>query len=71
MSQIYVSGPWSFASGVQQVVKSIKAKSKGLGIYTAEIDDNLTFKGIADNFYQIINNQLGSDCVYLKGELTH
>lgn len=29
MSQIYVSGPWSFASGVQQVVKSIKAKSKG------------------------------------------
>lgn len=28
MSQIYVSGPWSFASGVQQVVKSIKAKSK-------------------------------------------
>lgn len=80
MSQIYVSGPWSFASGVQQVVKSIKAKSKGdkvvysekgmlseliwcinhrvpmflayksangLGIYTAEIDDNLTFKGIA------------------------
>lgn len=126
MSQIYVSGPWSFASGVQQVVKSIKAKSKrdkvvysekgteyqfskleqsdyvvfvldgfawqqrlesiskgmlseliwcinhrvsmflayksanGLGIYTAEIDDNLTFKGIADNFYQIINNQFGT-----------
>lgn len=26
MSQIYVSGPWSFAFGVQQVVKSIKAK---------------------------------------------
>lgn len=108
MSQIYVSGPWSFASGVQQVVKSIKTKSKGdkvvysekgteyqfskleqsdyvvldgfawqqrlesiskgmlseliwcinhrvpmflaykSGIYTAEIDDNLTFKGIAD-----------------------
>lgn len=23
MSQIYVSGPWSFASGVLQVVKSI------------------------------------------------
>lgn len=129
MSQIYVSGPWSFASGVQQVVKSIKAKSKGdkvvysgkgteyqfskleqsdyavfvldgftwqqrlesiykrmlseliwcinhrvpmflayksangLGIYTAEIDNNLTFKGIAgtaDNFYQIINNQFGT-----------
>ena len=29
MSQIYVSGPWSFASGVQQVVKSIKAKTRG------------------------------------------
>lgn len=29
MSQIYVSGPWSFASGVLQVVKSIKVpKSK-------------------------------------------
>lgn len=28
MSQIYVSGPWSFASGVLQVVKSIKTKSK-------------------------------------------
>lgn len=35
MSQIYVSGPWSFASGVQQ------------------------------------DTVLGSDCVYLKGELTH
>lgn len=28
MSQIYVSGPWSFASGVLQVVKSIKIKSR-------------------------------------------
>jgi hypothetical protein len=158
MSQIYVSGPWSFASGVLQVVESIKTQSKGdkvvysekgteyqfskleqsdyvvfvldgfawqqrlesiskgmlseliwcinhrvpmflayksangLGIYATEIDDNLTFKGIAGTaniFYQIINNQfgtivapndtsgfalsyqdadLGSDCVYLKGE---
>lgn len=122
MSQIYVSGPWSFASGVQQVVKSIKTKSKGdkvvysekgteyqfskleqsdyvvfvlesiskgmlseliwcinhrvpmflayksangLGIYTAEIDDNLTFKGIALSHQDTV---LGSDCVYLKGE---
>lgn len=24
--------------------------ANGLGIYTAEIDDNLTFKGIADPF---------------------
>lgn len=128
MSQIYVSGPWSFATGVQQVVKSIKAKDKannvvysekgreyqiskleqsdyvvfvlesfawsqklesiskgvlteliwcinhripmflayksanGLGIYSAEIDDSLKFKGIAgtaDNIYQII--KLGSN----------
>lgn len=29
MSQIYVSGPWSFASGVLQVVESIKTQSKG------------------------------------------
>lgn len=129
MSQIYVSDPWSFTSGVQQVVKSIKAKSKGdkvvysekgteyqfskleqsdyvvldgfawqqrlesiskgmlseliwcinhrvpmflayksangLGIYTAEIDDNLTFKGIALSHQDTV---LGSDCVYLKGE---
>lgn len=28
MNQIYVSGPWSFSSGVLQVVKSIKTKSK-------------------------------------------
>lgn len=28
MSQIYVSGPWSYASGVLQVVKSIKIKSR-------------------------------------------
>lgn len=28
MGQIYVSGPWSFASGVLQVVKSIKVKSR-------------------------------------------
>lgn len=99
MSQIYVSGPWSYASGVQQVVYSEKGteyqfskleqsdyvvfvldgfawqqrlesiskgmlseliwcinhrvpmflaykSANGLGIYTAEIDDNLTFKGL-------------------------
>ena len=28
MSQIYVSGPWSYASGVLQGVKSIKIKSR-------------------------------------------
>lgn len=120
MSQIYVSCPWSFSSGLTQVVKSIKQKvrddkvvysekgadyqfskleqsdyvvfvldgfawqqklesisrgmlselvwcinhrvpfflaykaANGLGIYGAEIDDNLQFKGIAgtaDNLY--------------------
>lgn len=127
MSQIYVSGPWSYASGVLQVVKSIKIKSRAdkvtysekgteyqfskleqsdyvvfvldgfawqqklesiskgmlselmwyhrvpmflayksaneLGIYSAEIDENLNFKGIAgtaDNFYQIVNGQFGT-----------
>lgn len=124
MSQIYVSCPWSFSSGLTQVVKSIKQKvrddkvvysekgadyqfskleqsdyvvfvldgfawqqklesisrgmlfelvwcinhripfflayraANGLGIYGAEIDDNLQFKGIAgtsDNLYQILN----------------
>lgn len=28
MNQIYVSGPWSFSSGVLQVVKSIKTNQK-------------------------------------------
>lgn len=28
MNQIYVSGPWSFSSGVLQVVKSIKTKER-------------------------------------------
>lgn len=34
-----------------------------LGIYSAEIDENLNFKGIAgtaDNFYQIVNGQFGT-----------
>lgn len=41
MSQIYVSGPWSFASGVQQVVKSIKAKSKGDKVVYSERELNI------------------------------
>ena len=31
-----------------------------LGIYSAEIDENLNFKGTADNFYQIVNGQFGT-----------
>lgn len=50
MSQIYVSGPWSFASGVQQVVKSIKAKSKGGKVVYSEkgewIADPLDFLNV-------------------------
>lgn len=34
MNQIYVSGPWSFPSGVLQVVKSIKTKSKDKVVYS-------------------------------------
>lgn len=135
MNQIYVSGPWSFASGVLQVVKSIKAKSKdkvvysekgedyqfskleqsnyvvfvldgfawqqklenisrgmlsellwcvnhripmflayksanGLGIYGTEIDDNLNFKGVADDSIFLKGGFTLSDTgnVYLKGE---
>lgn len=98
MNQIYVSGPWSFASGVLQVVKSIKAKSKdkvvysekgedyqfskleqsnyvvfvldGLGIYGTEIDDNLNFKGVADDSIFLKGGFTLSDVgnVYLKGE---
>lgn len=39
MSQIYVSGPWSFASGVLQVVKSIKTKSKDKVVYSEKGED--------------------------------
>lgn len=133
MNQIYVSGPWSFSSGVLQVVKSIKTKSKdkvvysekgedyqfskleqsnyvvldgfawqqklenisrgmlsellwcinhripmflayksanGLGIYGTEIDDNLNFKGVADDSAFLKGFRI-SDVgnVYLKGEM--
>lgn len=135
MNQIYVSGPWSFSSGVLQVVKSIKTKSKdkvvysekgedyqfskleqsnyvvfvldgfawqqklenisrgmlsellwcinhripmflayksanGLGIYGTEIDDNLNFKGVADDSVFLKGFRI-SDVgnVYLKGEM--
>lgn len=39
MNQIYVSGPWSFASGVLQVVKSIKTKSKDKVVYSEKGED--------------------------------
>lgn len=54
--------------------------ANGLGIYGTEIDENLNFKGIAGTIvapndtpsgfvlgYQ--DTLLGSDCVYLQGEL--
>lgn len=39
MNQIYVSGPWSFSSGVLQVVKSIKTKSKDKVVYSEKGED--------------------------------
>lgn len=39
MNQIYVSGPWSFSSGVLQVVKSIKTKSKDKVVYSGKGED--------------------------------
>lgn len=36
MNQIYVSGPWSFSSGV---VKSIKTKSKDKVVYSEKGED--------------------------------
>lgn len=39
MNQIYVSGPWSFFSGVLQVVKSIKTKSKDKVVYSEKGED--------------------------------
>jgi hypothetical protein len=52
MNQIYVSGPWSFASGVLQVVKSIKAKSKDKVVYSEK--GGFTLSDVGN--------------VYLKGE---
>lgn len=53
MSQIYVSGPWSFASGVQQVVKSIKAKSKGDKVVYSEKGTEYQFSKLEQSDYVV------------------
>lgn len=47
MSQIYVSGPWSFASGVLQVVKSIKVKSRADKVVYSEKGTEYQFSKLA------------------------
>lgn len=50
MNQIYVSGPWSFASGVLQVVKSIKAKSKDKVVYSEKIINSLNLNNLTMSY---------------------
>lgn len=50
MNQIYVSGPWSFSSGVLQVVKSIKTKSKDKVVYSEKIIDSLNLNNLTMSY---------------------
>lgn len=50
MSQIYVSGPWSFSSGVLQVVKSIKTKSKDKVVYSEKIINSLNLNNLTMSY---------------------
>lgn len=53
MSQIYVSGPWSFASGVLQVVKSIKAKSRTDKVVYSEKGTEYQFSKLEQSDYVV------------------
>lgn len=53
MSQIYVSGPWSFASGVLQVVKSIKAKSRADKVVYSEKGTEYQFSKLEQSDYVV------------------
>lgn len=53
MNQIYVSGPWSFSSGVLQVVKSIKTKSKDKVVYSENIS-----RGMLSELLWCINHRV-------------
>lgn len=50
MNQIYVSGPWSFSSGVLQVVKSIKTKSKNKVVYSEKIINSLNLNNLTMSY---------------------
>lgn len=39
MNQIYVSGPWSFSTGVQQIVKYIRTLNIGNVVYNGKSDE--------------------------------
>lgn len=47
MNQIYVSGPWSFSSGV---VKSIKTKSKDKVVYSEKIINSLNLNNLTMSY---------------------
>lgn len=53
MSQIYVSGPWSFASGVLQVVKSIKVKSRADKVVYSEKGTEYQFSKLEQSDYVV------------------
>lgn len=53
MSQIYVSGPWSFASGVLQVVKSIKTKSRADKVVYSEKGTEYQFSKLEQSDYVV------------------
>lgn len=59
MSQIYVSGPWSFASGVLQVVKSIKIKSRADKVVYSEKGTEYQFsKGMLSELMWCVNHRV-------------
>lgn len=51
--QIYVSGPWSFASGVLQVVKSIKVKSRADKVVYSEKGTEYQFSKLEQSDYVV------------------
>lgn len=53
MNQIYVSGPWSFASGVLQVVKSIKVKSRADKVVYSEKGTEYQFSKLEQSDYVV------------------
>lgn len=53
MSQIYVSGPWSYASGVLQVVKSIKIKSRADKVTYSEKGTEYQFSKLEQSDYVV------------------
>lgn len=53
MNQIYVSGPWSFSSGVLQVVKSIKTKSKDKVVFYSEKGEDYQFSKLEQSNYVV------------------